>query len=106
MTSNLLLAPHREAARSDLLERRLRRYHPRYQGAVRVLAMRHPRIADLAASFPALLFALAVPRPGLDPEPALALAIDGLGLAEVGAAADVAAKAASGGTRTSDRETA
>jgi hypothetical protein len=89
MTSNLMLAPRREAAHPDLLERRLRRYHPRFQGAVRVLAMRHSRIADLAASFPALLFALAVPRPGLDPAPALARVIDGLGLAEVAMAADL-----------------
>src|SRR3977135_3678068 len=61
MQSNLLRAPARGTARSDLLERQLRRYCPRSQGAVRALAMRHPRIADLAASFPALLFALAVP---------------------------------------------
>jgi len=51
--------------------------------------VRHPRIADLAASFPALLFALAVPRPGLDPARAIAGAIDGLALREVAAAADV-----------------
>jgi hypothetical protein len=51
--------------------------------------MRHSRIADLAASFPALLFALAVPRPGLDPARALALAIEGVGLADLAAAADV-----------------
>jgi len=56
---------------------------------VRTLAMRHSRIADLAASFPALLFALAVPRPGRDPAPALARVIDGRALAEVAAAADV-----------------
>jgi hypothetical protein len=89
MTSNLVLAPRREAGRSDLLERRLRRYHPRFQEAVRALAMRHSRIADLAASFPALLFALAVPRPGLDPAPALARVIDGCALAEAAAAADL-----------------
>jgi hypothetical protein len=89
MTSNLVLAPRRGAARSDLLERRLRRYHPRFQGTVRVLAMRHSRIADLAASFPALLFALAVPRPGLDPAPALARVIDGVALAEAATAADL-----------------
>jgi hypothetical protein len=89
MTSTLLLAPRREAARSVMLERRLGRYHPRFQGAVRALATRHARIADLAASFPALLFALAVPRPGLDPAPALARVIDGLALAEAAAAADV-----------------
>ena len=89
MTSNLVLAPRRGAGRSDLLERRLRRYHPRFQGTVRALAMRHSRIADLAASFPALLFALAVPRPGLDPAPALARVIDGSALAEAAAAADL-----------------
>src|SRR4051794_13891121 len=89
MTSNFLVAPCWEAARSDLLERQLRRYHPRFQGAVRVLAMQHWRIADLAMSFPALLFALAVPRSGLDPARALARVIDGAGLAEVAAAADV-----------------
>jgi hypothetical protein len=89
MTSNLLLAPRREAGRSDLLKRRLQRYHPRFQGAVRGLAMQHSRIADLAISFPALLFALAVPRPGLDPARAVARVIDGLGLADVAVAADV-----------------
>jgi hypothetical protein len=89
MTSNLMLAPCRGAGRSDLRERRLRRYHPRFQGMVRSLAMRPSRIADLAASFPALLFALAVPRPGLDPTRALARVIDGRALAEVAAAAEV-----------------
>lgn len=90
MNSNVVPAPRREAARSDLLERRLRRYHPRFQGAVRALATRHTRIADLAASFPALLFALAVPRPRQDTAPALARVLDGAPLAEVAAAAGVA----------------
>jgi hypothetical protein len=89
MTSNLVLAPCQGAGRSDLLGRRLRRYHPRFQGMVRALAMRHSRIADLAVSFPALLFALAVPRPGLDPARALARVIAGHALAEAAAAADV-----------------
>jgi hypothetical protein len=89
MTSNLVPAPRQGAGRSDLLERRLRRYHPRFQGKVRALATRHSRIADLAASFPALLYALAVPRPGLDPALALARVIDGCALAEAAAAADV-----------------
>lgn len=89
MTSNLLRVPRRDAARFDMLERRLRRYHPRYQGAVRALAARHSRVADLAASFPALLFALAAPRPGLDPARALARVIGGHALADVAAAADV-----------------
>lgn len=87
MTSNLMLAPRRVAGRSGLLERRLRRYYPRFQGMVRALAMRHSRIADLAASFPALLFALAVPRRGLDPACTLAHVVDGVGLAEAAAAA-------------------
>jgi len=89
MTSFLLPAPRREAVRSDLLERQLRRFHPRLQGAVRLLATRHMRVGDLAASFPALLFALAVPRPGFDPAPALARVTAGFSLAEVAAAADV-----------------
>ncbi|HYD05762.1 MAG TPA: hypothetical protein VEC60_08550 [Reyranella sp.] len=71
------------------MERQFKRYHPRYQGAVRALAARHARIADLALSFPTLLFALAAPRRGIDPARALALAIDGAALAEVAAAADV-----------------
>lgn len=89
MTSNLALALRQGAGRSDLLERRLRRYHPRFRETVRALSMRHSRIADLAASFPALLFALAVPRPGLDPAPALARVIDGLALADAAVAAEV-----------------
>ena len=89
MRSNLLRAPVRGFARSDLLERRFRRYCPQFQGAVRALAMRHSRVADLAVSFPALLFALAVPRPGLDPARAIERAIEGVSLAKVAAAADV-----------------
>ena len=89
MTSNLMLASRREAGRSVLPERRLQQYHPRFQGSIRALAMRHSRIADLATSFPALLFALAVPRPGLDPARALARVIDGRPLADVAAATEV-----------------
>lgn len=73
----------------DLLERQFRRYCPQFQGAVRALATRHSRVADLALSFPTLLFALAVPRRGLDPACAIGRAIDGAALAEVAAAADV-----------------
>ena len=46
---------------------RLRRFPVRYRNAVKDVAGRHHRLADLARSFPALLFALAVPRPGFDP---------------------------------------
>lgn len=87
MTSHLLLAPRREPVRSDLRERRLRRYSSRFQSGVRAVAMRHPHLADLALSFPALLFALAVPRENFDPEPAIACVIAGRPLA---AAASVA----------------
>src|SRR5215510_14507577 len=89
MQSNLLRAPVRGTACFDPLEHRLRRYRSPFQGAVRALAVRHTRIADLAASFPALLFALAVPRPGLDPARAIERAIEGVSLAKVAAAADV-----------------
>jgi hypothetical protein len=89
MPSSHLLAPRREAGRTDLRERRLSRFHPRYRDVVRVLAQRHPRIADLAASFPALLFALAAPRPGLDVVPALSCVIEGRPLAEAAAAAEL-----------------
>jgi hypothetical protein len=90
MSTSSLLAPRREAGRSDLRERRLWRFHPRVQNAVRGLAARHARIADLAASFPALLFALAVPRAGRDVAPALGHVIEGRPLAEAARAADVA----------------
>jgi len=89
MKSNLLRASVQRVAYVDRLERQLRRYRPQFQRAVRALALRHARMADLASSFPALLFALAVPRPGLDPARAIALAIEGVALAEVSAAADV-----------------
>jgi hypothetical protein len=89
MTSNLLPAPCRVTGRSDLLERRLRRYHPRFQRPVRALAARHPRLADLAASFPALLFALAVPRARLDPTRAIACVVDGAPLAQAAAPAEL-----------------
>jgi len=72
-----------------LIERRLRRYSGSTQQRVRAVAERHPRLADLALSFPPLLFALALPRPGEDPEPAIIRAIEGRPLAEVAAAAGV-----------------
>ncbi|MGJ4892696.1 hypothetical protein ACQR1Y_31200 [Bradyrhizobium sp. HKCCYLRH3099] len=66
--------------RSSLCERRLRRYSSRFQSRVRACAMRHPHLADLAVSFPALLFALAVPRRTIDPQPAIASVIAGRSL--------------------------
>ena len=72
-----------------MIERRLRRYSRAAQPRVRALAARHPRLADLALSFPPLLFALALPRPGQDPEPAIARVIEGRPLGEVAAVAGV-----------------
>jgi hypothetical protein len=89
MRSTLSRAPVRSSARSDLLERQFKRYCPHHQGAVRALASRHSRIADLALSFPTLLFALAAPRHGFDPAWPIARTIAGARLAEVAAAADV-----------------
>ncbi|CAN5543829.1 hypothetical protein BH10PSE6_BH10PSE6_31500 [soil metagenome] len=89
MHSTFSRAPVRGAARLHLLDRQLRRYCPQYQRAVRALAARHSRLADLALSFPTLLFALAIPRRGLDPACAIGRAIDGAPLAEVAAAVDV-----------------
>lgn len=71
----------RATARAPLLERRLARYCSRLQPKVRALAARNTRLADLAISFPALLFALAVPRRNFNPEPVVQSVIAGLPLA-------------------------
>ena len=71
------------------VERYLRRYSATAQAAVRAAAALHPRIADLAVSFPALLFALAVPRRDADAARAFDAAIEGRPLAEVAQAAGV-----------------
>jgi hypothetical protein len=78
-------ADERGGARPDLLERRLARYQPRFRPRVLALAARHPRLKDLALSFPALLFALAVPRAGYDRERVCARVIDGARLRELAA---------------------
>ena len=79
------------------IARRLQRYAPAVQAAVQETARGHPRVADLALSFPALLFALAVPRREADAARATAAAIEGRALCRRGASrgrADVAAQAA------------
>ena len=76
--------------RAVLVERKLRDYRPEVQNRVRDLAARHPWIADLAVSFPALLFALAFPRSGIDAEAAIARATRGAPLAAIAQAAGVA----------------
>src|SRR5262249_11967967 len=75
--------------RHALIERRLRQYSRAAQPRVRALAEQHPRLADLALSFPPLLFALALPPPGDDPEPATACAVQGRSLGDIPAPADL-----------------
>ncbi|HEY7977425.1 MAG TPA: hypothetical protein VID67_04465 [Rhizomicrobium sp.] len=53
-------------ARQQNIERQLERFRPKLRPAVRALAMRHPRLAELSESFPALVIALAWPRAGVD----------------------------------------
>ena len=50
------------------IEKQLLRFPGRHRIAVLALAQRDARLADLALSFPALLFALAVPRHGFEPD--------------------------------------
>jgi hypothetical protein len=80
----------RNSARDKLVERQLRSFRSNIQPAVRRLARRHSRLADLAVSFPALLVALAVPRAGFNREPVIARVIKGARLVELARAADVA----------------
>jgi hypothetical protein len=76
-----VFAPRR--VRSDLTEQRLREFRPELRGPVKALARRHRNLADLATSFPALLFALAHPRKGFDPEPAIRAVVAGQSLKEI-----------------------
>lgn len=70
-----IFAPH--AAHHKSTERMLRQYRPEVRGPVKALARRHRSLADLAMSFPALLFALAHPCKGVDPEPAIRAVVAG-----------------------------
>jgi hypothetical protein len=69
--------------RASSLERHLRRFAPCVNARVRALASAHPRLADLAVSFPGLLVALARPRTGFDPRAAIAMVIEGARLADL-----------------------
>ena len=81
------LARHREHAALCADRAPAAAIAPAVQARVRAVAARHTRLADLAVSFPSLLFALALPRPDIDPGPAIARVIDGRPLREVAAAA-------------------
>jgi len=67
----------------------LLRFAEPFRPALNRLAARHPRLADLAISFPALLFGLAVPRREFDPEPVIHRVIMGASLAELSGAAGI-----------------
>ena len=77
----------RNAPTRALIERRLARFDVRYRDRIRALAGQHSRLADLALSFPALLFALATPCARFDPEPVTAEVIAGAPLNTLGALA-------------------
>ncbi len=65
----------------------LARFHRRQRTAVCGIAGRHSRLADLARSFPALLFKLAVRSPRLDADAVIAAVIAGKPLPELATAA-------------------
>ncbi|MEZ5959182.1 MAG: hypothetical protein R3C30_01975 [Hyphomonadaceae bacterium] len=69
--------------RAALLESRLSNFRAEVQPRVRALAAEHNWIADLAISFPAVLFALAFPRQRGASEEATRLVINGAPLAAV-----------------------
>jgi hypothetical protein len=71
------------ARRRAIAEKQLRRFAARHRTAVRALAAQHERISDLAVSFPALLFALAVPRNGFSPDTSIACTIAGRQIKEL-----------------------
>jgi hypothetical protein len=76
-------------AKAQALERVLARFRARHRAQISSLAAQHPRLADLAATFPGLLFALSSPGHGLDPRPAIDLAIEGAPLRKIAAAARI-----------------
>lgn len=76
-------------ARAERIARILSRYRQEVQPALRRLAARHPHLADLTVSFPALAVALARPRRDFVPGPVTALAVAGAPLAELAKTAAV-----------------
>ena len=71
------------------VERHLRRYPAAVQTAVRAAARLHPHVADLAVSFPALLFAVATTRRGADRVRLIAAIVEGEPLARVATLAGI-----------------
>jgi hypothetical protein len=71
------------------VERQLRRYPAAVQTAVRAAARLHPHVADLAVSFPALLFAVATTRQGADCARLITAIVEGAPLARAAALAGI-----------------
>jgi hypothetical protein len=90
MTSALIAAPTRGGAitRGDLVRLRIDAFRESWRGPVAALCARHPWIADLAVSFPALLAQAAAK--GARAEPGLSLAMAGAPLPEIARALGVA----------------
>lgn len=76
-------------ARPNSIERHLKRFRPEVNRPVRALVARHPRLADLARSFPALAVALAHPVRDFAPAPVIARVVAGAPLAELAHAAGI-----------------
>lgn len=83
MNAATVLARARPRVRPHCIAKQLQRYAWRYRSAVSGLAAHDRRLGDLAISFPSLLFALAIPRRGFDPSPAIGRAIAGASLREL-----------------------
>lgn len=87
MSISLQLVPANENAaarrRAVAIENSLLRFRAEVQPRVRTLARVHPWVADLAASFPALLVALAYPRKDVDAESGLRMAVAGAPLTAI-----------------------
>jgi len=76
-------------ARPPAIERALARFCARHRERVIALAGRHGRLADLAVTFPGLLFSLAVAPRGRDPRQAIDLVVQGAPLKAVAARAGI-----------------
>jgi hypothetical protein len=84
-----VLAPARIVARQRQWQRQLGRFDKRYRKTIAMLTDQNAAVADLAFSFPALLFALACPHKGLKRQALLQAVTAGVPLKALAALADV-----------------
>lgn len=78
-----------ETVPSEVWERRLERFQEPWRHRVCVVANGNVRLLDLALSFPALLFAIAAPRLGVDTAPVIRAIVAGERLKRVAALAQL-----------------